>query len=216
MAPLDLNDHHLASQPDAVAALQVIHDSIETLSERLLPIFSGGGDVYTTDFLVFAVAKRMLSVGRAFLQMIAMPNFGVAAALLRMQLDTALRFSAMALVESPSQFASDILADKRIDKMTSRGGQRLTDRYLLERLAKSFPWVGGVYESTSGFIHLSGRHMYQTFSKVNDADKTVNFIISAEDVPRPPKDYVEIVRAFADVTRLCDGLLFSWLGMREK
>jgi len=218
MADLDLTNHHLAQQPEAVDALRSIHNTIESLNSRLISYYEGNHDFYTTDFLVFAVTKRTLSMGRAFLAMIAIPNFGVAAALLRMQLDTALRFSAMALVESPTKFASDILGDLRIDKMRSRTGQRLTDRYLVQRLSASAsaPWIERVYEETSGFIHLSGRHMYQTFESLNETDRTVKFVMSAEDVSRPPSAYIEIVTAFDATTGLIVSLLTSWLDTRPK
>jgi len=176
--------------------------------------YASNGALYSEDFLVFAAAKRIHSVGQAFLTMIAAPNFGVAAALLRMHLDTALRFSAMALVESPEKFASDILGDSRVDKMCSRTGHRLTDRYLVEGLSASAPWIREVYNASSGFIHLSGRHMYQTFSDVNDAERTMKFVVAAEDVPRPSRDYIEIVRAFEATTNLAVSLLLSWLSAR--
>jgi hypothetical protein len=216
MTELDLTDHYLLGDADTEAALKSIHVLIEGLNERLIVYYQKNADFYSTDFLVFAVTKRTLSLGRAFLAMIAAPNFGVAAALLRMQLDTALRFSAMALVDSAAKFASDVLADERIDKMRSRTGQKLSDKFLVETLSEQYPWIIRVYEETSGFIHLSGRHMYQTFESVNGDDRTVRFVISAEDVKRPAASYLEIVSAFLATTQLVDSMLFSWLSTRPK
>lgn len=168
-------------------------------------------DMYVSDFLVFAAAKRTLSVGEAFLTMIAEKNFGVAAALLRMQLDTAIHFSALALVESTEDLATKVLGNEKIRDMRARSGERLTDKFLVETLTAKLPWVAPVYRDTSGFIHLSGRHMAQTFHAPDDETRTVKFIVSAKDVPRPADDYQEILEAFTATTHLVISLLLTWL-----
>jgi len=207
----------LSTSPETAKLWRSISEQIESLNSRLVPYYQGENrNVYTTDFLVLAAAKRTLSLGRAFLAMMAVPNFGVAAALLRMQLDTALRFSAMAYVESPNTFASEMLRGDRIDKMKTKSGARLTDKLLVERLAKKFPWIPTVYEQTSGYIHLSGRHMWQTFGKIEEEGRTVQFTISDDDVPRPASDYVEILGAFNETTEIVFDLLISWLDAQRR
>jgi hypothetical protein len=216
MPSLDLSAHHLGQDREAAKALQSIFSAIESLSSDLAKYIPAGSGLYTTDFLVLAAAKRTLSLGRAFLAMMEVPNFGVAAALLRMQLDTALRFSALACVKSQDDFAMAMLRGDRIDKMVSNSGQRLTDKFLVGCLSKAVPWVEGVYNETSGFIHLSGRHIWQTFSALNEDERKVQLQVSAEDVRRPASEYVEIVQAFESTTNLVISMLTSWLETKPR
>ena len=39
----------------------------------------------------------------------------------------------------------------------------MTDRYLVNTLSKKYEWMPRVYESTSGFIHLSEKHLLSVF-----------------------------------------------------
>ena len=216
MKNLDLSTHHLGQNRDAADALQSIFSAIESLNQILIKHLGAGAGLYATDFVVFAAAKRTLSLGRAFLSMIEVPNFGVAAALLRMQLDTVLRFSALARVKNQEDFAMAMLRGDRISKMVSVSGEKLTDKFLISRLSKTVPWIEDVYRETSGFIHLSDRHIGQTFSGLNDENRTFRFEISAEDVKRPAEDYVEIARAFEATTNLVISLLTSWLETKPR
>jgi hypothetical protein len=118
----------------------------------------------------YAALKRTLFLIEGFAQMIEDRNLVCAGALLRVQLDTALRFQAVFLVKEPREFADAILKGTRVDTLVDREGHRLTDRRLVDSAATEFPWVKSVYEQASGYVHFSEKHLLSDQSAVRSAN----------------------------------------------
>jgi hypothetical protein len=167
-------------------------------------------DMYVSHFLLFGALKRTLAHADGFRKHIADRNFICAGTIMRAQLDTALRVNALSLVKSPEQFASDVLAGKRVDKMKDANGHRLTDAHLAKKLSEQFPWVQEVYDNLCDFGHFSNRHIFTSMTGADDATRTVSFQVSAKDPPRPDADYFEIVEGFFETMRIT-GLLMAGL-----
>ena len=94
--------------------------------------------MYMMDFFAIGAIKRNVGTARAFRAMIESWNLVCARALLRMHIDTALRFSAAWLVQDPHSFASQLLGHERIDRMRDSNGRRMTDAYLVS--VRSLDW----------------------------------------------------------------------------
>jgi hypothetical protein len=62
-----------------------------------------------------------------------------------------------------------------------------------------------VYEQTSDFIHLSGRH---------EKSRTVRFGIGGKDPPRSDETYFEIADTFFEATKVVGLLLLGYFGAR--
>lgn len=125
-------------------------------------------------------------------------NLICAGALLRLQLDTALRFYAAFSVERPHEFALAVLEGKRVRDLKDQRGNKLTDAYLVQELGREFAWVLRVYERTSGYVHLPSAHLLSSIGLTDDAAAVAGSIsikISAEDEPLPEWIYVEAVDA---------------------
>ncbi|MCC6425701.1 MAG: hypothetical protein IT435_02650 [Phycisphaerales bacterium] len=139
-------------------------------------------------------------------------NLVCAGGLLRMQLDTALRFHAAWLVEDCHEFACEVLQGTRIDKLTDRSGKRLHDFYLVECMSgeDGCDWISRVYRETSGYVHLSDKHLFQTFTSVDEDERTVEVKIGATDHEWPEEIYLEVVDAFLAATRLFVKYLQGW------
>ena len=120
---------------------------------------AGGQKLFPLDFLAWAAANRSMALIAAFESLIRARNYGTAAAVLRLQIDTGLRFMAAWHVERPHDLAQRVLAGHRIDKEKDKLGNRLTDRHLAKLASQDEPWIHSVYEATSGFVHLSDRHI---------------------------------------------------------
>src|SRR6516162_1393286 len=67
------------------------------------------GAVYPVDLLANAVINRSINLLRGYCDLVEKRNFICAAALLRLQLDNCLRFSAVFLVSSCHDFATEVL-----------------------------------------------------------------------------------------------------------
>ena len=165
------------------------------------------GRLYPLDFLVLGAAKRYVSTAAAFRLMIENWNMICARTLLRMHIDTTLRFSAAWLVEDPHRFASEILGGERIDKMRDKKGSRLTDAYLVQLRSPDLPWLPEVYKNLSGYVHFSGSHIFDSITKLNDDERTAHFQIVETDTKFPERSWLELVDCFMETSAAFRGYL---------
>lgn len=172
------------------------------------------GDLFPMDFLAFAVLNRSLCLSFGFASLIEQRNFVAAAPLLRFQLDNALRFYASTLVKEPHQFSMAVLRGESIRDIKATSGNRLTDAYLLSsfiadtRLDIDRSWLRSVYDQTSGYVHLSEKHMFNCL-KAGDAG-TLQMKISEVDEYVPDGIYAEAIDAMIEATRLTIKIVFYW------
>lgn len=132
--------------------------------------------------------------------------------LVRLQLDTALRFYAAYISADPHKFALEVLEGARVDKLKDRDGHLMNDRYLVKRLAKEegLEWPERVYQETSGYIHLSRKHMFCSFTSVDAETRTIGTQVSASHAHVPDEIYVEAADAFLAATKLYMKYLHGW------
>jgi hypothetical protein len=173
---------------------------IERGEQQILRMFQEymqpGSDMYLSDFLMVGVVKRTVSLADGFRTLTTARNFTCAAALVRMQLDTAFRLYAATLTHSPEKYAHEVFHGKPIDKMKDRDGNRMTDGHLARKLNEQYPWILNVYKETSELVHFTSRHIFASATKLDDETRTVHFMVSAKDPPRPDQDYFEVVDCF--------------------
>ena len=169
-----------------------------------------GSPMYPLDFLAFAAAKRHASTTSAFIAMVRSWNMVIARALLRIHIDTSLRFSAVWHVAEPHTFATDVLKGERIDKMKTRAGQRLTDSHLVDLHKEQHPWLPAVYKHLSGYVHFSGAHISDSITGLGEEDQTVQFLISDQDLKFPEFSWVEVLECFRESTSILGNFLQGW------
>src|SRR5881397_2390870 len=134
--------------PSVKAALEELRSSEQLhsdLGKFLLEIIH-----YPMDYLAAGVLNRSLALISGFCTLIENENFVAAAALVRLQLDTCLRFAAAWLTKDPHQFALQVLAGAEVRRIKDRDGRPMTDAYLVQKLTPEYPWVATVYKHTSG------------------------------------------------------------------
>ena len=78
-----------------------------------------GGAIYGMDLLAYGALNRSKAHLSGFCRLIRDRNLVCAGAVLRLQLDTALRFSAAWLVENPHAFAIAVLEGQHIRKLVA-------------------------------------------------------------------------------------------------
>ena len=171
-----------------------------------------GGAIYEFDFLVCAAINRSVALSAGFRTMIRDQNFISAGALLRLQLDTAFRVFAGFIVDKPHEFAVSVLEGKHIRNMKDRNGQRMTDHYLVSQLVKEYPWIELVYENTSGYVHLSDKHFFNTFDYA-DREKRSGYVlkIGSGDIDFPDEIYLEAISAFRASTQILMRYVNGWI-----
>jgi hypothetical protein len=167
-----------------------------------------------TDMFVMGAVRRTLAQSQGFRDLLAARNFPCAAGLLRMQIDTAMRVNALTLVAERDDCCKALLGGAHFNKMKDADGKKLTDAYLRQKLAEQHPWITPVYEQTSDFIHLSGRHLYNSIASLDEKTRTVRFVISGKDPPRPDETYFEILDSFFEATKIVGLLLLGYFDAR--
>jgi hypothetical protein len=98
-------------------------------------------------------------------------------------------------VEQPHDLAHNVLKGKSIRDMKDRNGKHMTDRHLVNTLATKYKWMPKVYESTSGFIHLSDKHLFSIFDEAK-GERSVSMRIAADDENIPPELWIELADGF--------------------
>jgi hypothetical protein len=171
-----------------------------------------GGALYPMDILATGALNRTLALLSGFARMIEERNLICAGALLRLQVDTALRFYAAFRVTSPHEFATSVLNGVPVSDLKDSEGHRLTDRFLVKSLAPDYHWLPRVYRETSGYVHLSEKHLLAPFSPApNGESRTLRTQVSAEDKPLPDAVYIEAMDAFAASAAIFYRYLEGWI-----
>ena len=193
----------------ALADLEADEKELIAIAGEMLQAY--GGAVYGFDFLANAAVNRALALSSGFRTMIREQNLICAGALLRLQLDTALRFFAGFIVDKPHDFAVEVLGGKQINRMKDREGKRMTDRYLVSQMAEQYPWVERVYELASGYVHMSETHILSTLESIDLDSGIVGIKISSHDRPLPDDVYIDAIRTFRQCSRILALHLEGWV-----
>jgi hypothetical protein len=190
--------------------LAKIEQADDELRRYFAVAISEDQSMYVSDFIIFGALKRTLALSDGFRGHIRHRNFTCAAALTRLQLDTALRLYAADLYGDTEKYAEEVFHGKPVNKLKGKHGKKLTDAYLADKLSEQYPWVKRMYENLCDFVHLSNRHFFTSVASLNETDRSFKFEISAKDVPRPDSDYFEIVEGFLEAMKISLALAAGW------
>ncbi|WP_303309817.1 hypothetical protein [Hymenobacter sp. BT730] len=139
-----------------------------------------GQELFPLDILANAVLNRSLALINGFIVLAEADNYLGAIHLIRLHLDSFLRFAAAWQVDQPHDFAFKVLNGEPIRKLKDRTGAKMTDAYLVSIFSKDYPWIKSVYETTSGYIHLSDRHIFAS-TKIESEQRLMHFSIARKD-----------------------------------
>lgn len=206
-----MSREHGENVQSLLALLEQDRDAMLLTGKRLFG--SPNAPMFGLDLLAYGAIKRNLSTTTAISQMVSSWNIVSARALLRVHIDTALRFSAAWLVEQPHDFALKVIGGHRIDKLKDQAGAKLTDAHLIAIRASEYPWLPKVYESLSGYIHFSGSHVLDSVAGLCDEDMSISFEVASTDYKFPEFSWSEILEctheATGMLTKYLDGYIFT-------
>ncbi len=161
-------------------------------------------------FFGMGVGRRAVALSSGFRAMVKQRNSLCAMPMVRMQLDTAIRFYAGFFVTDHQQFCRDVLNGKPINQMKSKDGSKMHDKYLVQRVAERNPWMIDVYETTSGYIHFSHRHIKESIRMHEDGN--ARMIIGPNDFDREHKHFLEPMRCMLHLNEIIKFALQDWFG----
>jgi len=201
--------------PEVAKRLEQLDQKKKTLTTLCMRMMQAdGGKGFPLDFLAMAVFKRALAVAGGFRVLVKEANFLCAAALVRLQMDSALRFVAASLVDDPHALALRVMAGEHVRKIPDRHGKKMTDRHLLDEIAKVAPWARDAYDKASGFVHLSDVHMFSPVTRVGS--RKIGLSIGEQDPHVHPSRWIELVSTFNAATDLVVWVLESWTQTKER
>ena len=197
---------------DRIAILRNDERQMLDIGKRL---FGAPGAVFfPLDLLAYAALKRNLSTAAALALLVENFNLVSARALLRVHIDTSLRFAAAWFVDKPQDFASAVHGGARIDKMKDTQGRKLTDARLVELLSPDHPWLPAVYENLSGFVHLSGSHVAASITALDTHTRKVSFHIGKSDYHYPPFSWIEVLDCVHESTAILSHYLRGYIATK--
>jgi hypothetical protein len=196
---------------DSLQRLNKTKESLLEITEQIIKAY--GGALYPLDFLAYATVNRTLHFIPAFTHSVETRNFFVAAPLLRMQLDSCLRFSAAWSVNDCQTYASKILSGVETRKLKDAKGNRLTDAFLVSTMSIDYPWVESVYQHCSGFVHLSRVHIVTMITEKTEQsseENRFNLAFGFGTVVLEDEKYIEAVEGFIACVGVLLDLLKGW------
>lgn len=184
-------------------------DRILELTKQLFA--SGGGAMFSLDFLAYAAIKRNLSTTAAIVTLIESSNMLAARSMLRIHIDTGLRFAAAWFTKDPQKFAAEVYGGTRLDKLKDRDGNRFQDFHLVKLLSAECPWLPQVYERLSGFVHFSDSHVFGSINSVDREEYLIDFELSKVDTKYPTESWVEVIECARESTGILVHYLKGWI-----
>jgi len=201
----------MSIQDDIESRLRHLDSFETTFKELSKQMMAPPQQLFALDMLAVAVINRSLSLISGFTTLIKSRNYIGAAHLARPHLDNYLRFCAAWLVKDPHDFAMKIMEGKRIDQLTDQNGKLLKDYYLVEIASKEFPWMKNVYKETSGFVHLSKKHIFTSTKLKDKTDRTIEFRVGKEDQYVQDESKIEAIECMIEITNCVISLLEGWI-----
>ncbi len=216
-----MTEHHLENQLKELEKLKHQHPT-----KAMNMMKADNSTLFPLDFLAVSVFKRSMSLIDGFCTLIKNKNFICAAPLVRLQLDNALRFFATTLVKEPHKLANAFIEGVPIKHFKDENtGEKLMDFYLVKKLSslgEQFKWISDLYKSSSGYIHLSVKHFFNSTNTKSNESMKFETVIGAYDNFITIEDKINASKSMIDTTKVVLFLLDSWTfnknnpGLRQK
>lgn len=162
------------------------------LREEAQLLFDGlGGTVKPCDAMALSSVHRAILLMDGSIPLFEQKNLIVGAAVVRMQLDTFLRFKAVSSSSDPHGLALRWLQGESLRDIPGDDGRKLTDNYLVNN--EGDPEVRNMYDWSNAHVHLSGTH----------------FLHLLEASPLQP-DGRRLFRVGAEVDYVSQNHVFQW------
>ena len=177
---------------------------------------SCSAEVFPCDALALAVLDRSLGLVNGVRVLISNNGYTSGMALLRLQIDNILRLHGVIASGDAHGCAGKVLDGKHLRNLKNKKGDKMSDGYLVRSLSSTIPWIQDVYDTCSGFVHLSDRHVHYFLARcpVGPDGKRV-FSIGDEDEHVPIESKRQLIKAFVGTTRGVTKLVTAWSQVRS-
>ncbi|NTI46651.1 hypothetical protein G6L94_30995 [Agrobacterium rhizogenes] len=204
----------LEELPDLASRLlrvREIASEIETLPDQTYAPL--GSELAPVEWFSLAAVAKSTSNAHAFEILVGSRNTIAAAAIIRMQIEAAMRLFGLCLVDDVESAGVHLMGGGKYSALRMRDGTRLVDKTLHLELTKIYEWVTPAYEDMSAYVHLD---------RVNIGAKMVYlesggfFNLSGVDAKRPDEAYHALVDTLYIALRMTRDLLSDFLVTRPQ
>ena len=208
-------DTHSDAVVASLADVKAVESDILDTGLRLMQ--SADGYTYVFDLFAIATLNRAVAISSAFHSLVQARNMVAAGALLRVHLDTALRYFASHLVEDWEGFAEAVIRGDQINRMVDRDGNKLSDFHLSKEFEKHVPGTRDLYERACGYVHFSEVHTTSVLNGVVDRENhVVGMKISAVDRNLSDSHYIDACMTITFISQIVIDLVQSWIDYKVK
>lgn len=173
---------------------------IREVTDRLMQ-YSEKDSERDHDIFLIACLNRSANLLEGFVKMTEMENFLCAAPLIRLNLDTLLRmFASKIYIGTDRELLQELLKGVHFQKLKDHNGNEMGDGYLKKLISenKGMEWVKNVYDVSSGYIHLSDKHLLSITREFLPNNRIAIQIRNTS--PIPPKEQLGAINIFIRTT----------------
>jgi hypothetical protein len=197
---------------DAAELYETIASALIASEKAIMDVFvahiRANKPITYADLFGIGIGRRALALSSGFRLMVENRNSLCALPIVRMQLDTSLRLYAGFFVSDHQQFSREVFHGAQINRLKSFDGSIMSDRYLVDEVAKRNPWMVEVYKSTSGYVHFSNRHILEALRSDEGAD--AQLVVGPTDFDREPKHFLEPMKCVHHLNLIIEFALKDW------
>jgi hypothetical protein len=172
---------------------------------------------FPADILAFSVLERSLQLLKGFCLLMRNGGYVCAVPLLRMQLDSGLRFSAVVTMDDPHRTAQLVMDGKALRDIKGMDGEKMTDTLLVKRLSVNNPQIQDVYDAACSYVHFSKEHfvLFAARSKKISKDGNREICIGDDDAHIPMGNKLGLINDFKVITKAVLNLVEHWCSYRH-
>ncbi|NTG29982.1 hypothetical protein G6L08_22805 [Agrobacterium rhizogenes] len=209
---LEIQIDELPDLPSRLARVRNMAAEIESLPDQTYAPL--GSQLAPVEWFSLAAVAKSTSNAHALELLVLNHNTIAASALIRMQIEAAMRLFGLTLVDDVEQAGAQLMEGEKYSALRMRdGGAKLADKTLHLELSKLYAWVSQAYEDTSAFVHLD---RVSINSKMVYLDNGGFFNLAGVDARRPDEAYHHLVDTFFIALRMTRDLLQDFLRTRPQ
>ncbi|ALW85254.1 hypothetical protein AUC43_09185 [Hymenobacter sedentarius] len=200
---------------DALSALQRQEQHLLALTKKMVVPVDGRPGLSFIDIYSMAIVNRSLALIAGFNGMVRSNNYLGAAHVVRLHLDSLLRYAALWMVSDPNDFARSVMNGTKVNQLKDKHGTLLRDAHLRDVVAVQYPWVLDVYNQTSGFVHFSQKHISFSTMATNQELGVVQHSIARGDRFVQDESRIEGTEAMTAILECIGAHLIWWTESKQ-
>ena len=170
--------------------------------------------VVDVEWYSLAAVAKSTSNAHAFTAMVKTKNTIAATALVRMQIEVAMRIHGLTLVEDVELAGTELMNGAKYSSLINRHTNKpLTDTVLHVELSKMYQWVTPAYRASCAAVHLDRMNIENKLTPINDR---VFFNLAGTDSHASDEAYFHLADTFFVALRMTKQLLESFLATRPQ